>query len=140
MTHLTIDLDDLIMALSTAYELDDPSHYLDRDTGEVIYAGEGLEALPADLATNARYQWIEPASAEQSLHISEAFIEQLDDPQARARLKEAIQDNEPFEAFKDAMQALPHLRDAWFAFHHRAYADLARAWCHLQNIEPRWAP
>jgi hypothetical protein len=67
MKTLTIDLDDLIIALATRYELDDPSHYLDLDSGEVIYAGEGLEALPPDLATNPRYRWIESVQAEPAL-------------------------------------------------------------------------
>jgi hypothetical protein len=138
MTTLSIDLDDLIMALSTRYELDDPSHYLDLDTGEVIYAGEGLEALPPDLATNPRYRWIEPVQADPALHIMQAFIEQVGEPQARARLTAAFQDNEPFDAFIEAMIGLPQLRDAWFSFHHMAYTDLAQHWCAQQGLDAQW--
>lgn len=140
MKTLTIDLDDLIMALSTRYELDDPSHYLDLENGQVIYAGEGLEALPTDLATNqARYLWIEPVQAEPALHVMQAFIEQLSNAPARAQLTAAFEDNEPFDAFKDAMLALPALRDHWFSFHHQAYSELANEWCQYQGIEPSWA-
>jgi hypothetical protein len=138
MTPLSIDLDDLIMALSTRYQLDDPSHYLDLDTGEVIYAGEGLEALPPDLGTNPRYRWIEPTQADPALHVMQAFIEQLDDPHARASLKEAFQGNEPFDAFIEAMLGLPHLRDAWFSFHHQAYSELAHAWSQEQGLDVTW--
>jgi uncharacterized protein UPF0158 len=138
MKTLIIDLDDLIMALSTRYELDDPSHYLDLDSGEVVYAGEGLEDLPADLTTNPRYRRIEPVQAEPALHILEAFIAQLTDQQARAQLTAAFQEDEPFEAFKEAMLALPQLRDDWFSFHQQAYAQLAQDWCHRQAIEPQW--
>lgn len=139
MKNLPIDLDDLIMALSTRYELDDPSHYLDLNTGEVIYAGEGLEQLPADLSTNARYAWIEPVQAGPALHVMEAFIEQLGDAEARARLTSAFQDNEPFEAFKEAILTMPHLRDEWFTFHQQAYSNLALEWCRQQGIEPQWS-
>lgn len=138
MKTLTIDLDDLIMALSTRYELDDPSHYLDLDTGEVIYAGEGLEALPPDLAQNPRYRWIEPVEADPALHILQSFIAQVDEPQAKARLTEAFEDNAPFDAFIEAMIELPRLRDAWFSFHHKAYAELARHWCQQQGLDPQW--
>ncbi len=138
MITLIIDLDDLIMALSTRYELDDPSHYLDVDNGQVVYAGEGLEDLPSDLTANPRYRWVEPIQAEPALHIIEAFIAQLTDQQARVQLAAAFQDDEPFEAFKEAMLALPHLRDDWFSFHHQAYSQLAQDWCHQQGIEPQW--
>ncbi|MBC7702211.1 UPF0158 family protein [Aquabacterium sp.] len=138
MNTLTIDLDDLIIALATRYELDDPSHYLDLDTGEVIYAGEGLEALPPDLATHPRYRWIESVQAEPALHVIEAFIAQLTDPQARATLSAAFHSDEPFEAFKDAMQTLPALRDEWFAHHHQAYSAMAQEWCRQQGIEAQW--
>lgn len=138
MKTLTIDLDDLIIALATRYELDDPSHYLDLDTGEVIYAGEGLEALPPDLAESPRYRWIEPVQAEPALQVIEAFIAQVGEPQARVTLTAAFNDDEPFEAFKEAMQALPQLRDAWFSFHHQAYLAMAQDWCQQQGIEPQW--
>lgn len=138
MKTLTIDLDDMIIALATRYELDDPSHYLDLDTGEVIYAGEGLEALPPDLTTNPRYCWIESVQAEPALHVIESFITRLKNPQARATLTAAFQDDEPFEAFKEAMQTLPDLRDEWFSFHHQAYSELASDWCQAQGIDPQW--
>ncbi|MES2089882.1 MAG: UPF0158 family protein [Pseudomonadota bacterium] len=133
MNASKIDLDDLIMALSSRYELDDPSHYLDTQTGEVIYAGEGLEALPADLKDNPRYRWIEPVQPDIALGIMEDFIAQLDEPDAAAQLRTAFEDNEPFEAFKEALAALPQLRDRWFLFHHQAYAALARAWIEQQQ-------
>ncbi|MGH6648171.1 UPF0158 family protein [Aquabacterium sp.] len=139
MKTLSIDLDDLIMALSTRYELDDPSHYLDLEQGEVIYAGEGLEGLPADLATNPqRYAWIEAVEAEPALHIMEAFIAQLADEGDRASLTAAFEDNEPFEAFTEALADLSHLRGTWFSFQLAAYTELARQWCQDHGIEPQW--
>lgn len=139
MKNLTIDLDDLIMALSTRYELDDPSHYLDLDSGEVIYAGEGLEALPSDLATNPqRYLWIEPVKAEPALLVIQSFIGHVSDPEARALLTDAFEDNAPFDAFTEAMASLPQLRGEWFSFHQRSYMDLAGQWCLQHGIQPQW--
>jgi hypothetical protein len=138
MKTLNIDLDDLIMALSTRYELDDPSHYLDLDSGEVIYAGEGLEGLPADLANNPRYAWIESVEAEPALHIMESFIAQLSDEGDRALLTEAFEDNEPFDAFTETLADLPHLRGEWFTFQLAAYTGLARQWCREHGIDPQW--
>jgi GNAT superfamily N-acetyltransferase len=135
---LSIDLDDLTMALSTRYELDDPSHYLDLDSGEVIYAGEGLEGLPADLATNtARYAWIESVEAEPALQIMADFIAQLSDENDRNALTEAFEDNEPFDAFTDALAELPHLRGQWVPFQLAAYTELARQWCQDHGIDPQ---
>lgn len=139
MKTLSIDLDDLIMALSTRYELDDPSHYLDLDSGEVIYAGEGLEGLPADLATNAhRYAWIESVEAEPALQIMEGFIAQLADEGDRSALTAAFEDNEPFDAFTETLADLPHLRGEWFQFQLAAFTELAQQWCRAHGIDPEW--
>lgn len=139
MKTLSIDLDDLIMALSTRYELDDPSHYLDLDSGEVIYAGEGLEGLPTDLATNPqRYAWIEAVEAEPALAIMERFIGQRPSEGDRDALMAAFEDNEPFEAFSETLAELPHLRAEWVPFQLAAYTELAHQWCRDHGIDPQW--
>ena len=139
MKTLSIDLDDLIMALSTRYELDDPSHYLDLDSGEVIYAGEGLEGLPTDLATNPqRYAWIEAVEAEPALAIMERFIGQRPSEGDRDALMAAFEDNEPFEAFSETLAELPHLRAEWVPFQLAAYTELAHQWCRDHDIDPQW--
>lgn len=139
MKTLSIDLDDLIMALSTRYELDDPSHYLDLDSGEVIYAGEGLEGLPTDLASNTqRYAWIEAVEAEPALQIMQGFIAQLADEGDRVALTAAFEDNEPFDTFTETLADLPHLRGEWFQFQLAAFTELARQWCREHGIDPEW--
>ena len=50
-----VDRDDLILALTAGDELEDCEHFLDAQTGLVLYAGEGVEDLPADLRSNPRY-------------------------------------------------------------------------------------
>ncbi|MDE2400576.1 MAG: hypothetical protein KGL90_02780 [Burkholderiales bacterium] len=138
MTTLKIDLDDLIMALSARYELDDPSHYMDALTGRVIYAGEGHEDLPADLSTNPRYRWIEAVEGEEAVGIMERFAAQLPDVDSAARLHKALSEDEPMEAFMECLLSLSFARDAWFVFQHAAYTQLAQDWCKAQGIQPEW--
>lgn len=135
---LTIDLDDLTLALGSLYELDDPAHYLDRQTGQVLYAGEGLEDLPADLKDNARYVWIEPRSGEASLAQIEQFVAAIPDKLVRDVLTVAVQHDEPLEAFMAALPAFPAWRDAWVRAQHETGAQEALTWCHAHGIEPTW--
>lgn len=135
---LTIDLDDLLLALGALYELDDPAHYLDRQTGQVLYAGEGLEDLPADLKGNPRYVWIEPRSGEASLAQIEQFVAAIPDPLVRDVLTVAVHHDEPLEAFIAALPAFPAWRDAWVREQHEAGRLEALAWCHAHGIEPTW--
>lgn len=136
---LTIDLDDLLLALGALYELDDPAHYLDRQTGQVLYAGEGLDDLPADLADNPRYQWIEPRSGEQSLQQIEDFVATIADPVVRDVLQQTVRSDEPLDAFMAALPAFPAWRDAWIRTQHEAGTQEALRWCHAHGIEPTWA-
>lgn len=142
MHPLTIDLDDLIMALSARFVLDDPSHYLDMQSGEVVYAGEGLEALPPDLVSNTRYRWIEPISGEDSVTIMDRFVLEAAPDEAVSALKAALVQEEPLDAFMDALTkpslAMSQARDAWVAYQHQAHAELAQGWCLAQGIRPQW--
>jgi len=142
MHTVTIDLDDLIMALSARFVLDDPSHYLDMQSGEVIYAGEGLEALPPDLVSNTRYRWIEPISGENSVAIMDRFLTEAAPGDAVAALQEALAQEAPLEAFMEALgepaPAMSQARDAWIRYQQQAHAELAQGWCLTQGIVPRW--
>ena len=87
MPPLKIDLDDFALALAAGEDLDEAAHYLDTATGEVLYAGEGVEGLPADLRDNPRYRWIEPLASGDLLGIMDSYVNGLDDPAVAAWLQ-----------------------------------------------------
>lgn len=126
---LAVDRDDLILALTARDELEDCQHYLDTSTGAVLYAGEGVEGLPADLASNPRYLLIEPISSAQLRQIMVDFTEQLADAGVVAWLRKALKADQPGPAFKEALLAFPAQREAWFRYQHEAHEALADAWC-----------
>lgn len=127
--HLEVDRDDLILALTAGDELEDCQHYLDTETGTVIYAGEGVEDLPPDLRGNARYLLIEPVGLPALRQIMQGFVDQLNDAAVAAWLRKALKNEHPGPAFKDALLRFPAEREAWFRYQHDAYEALADAWC-----------
>lgn len=126
---LAVDRDDLILALTAGDELEDCQHYLDTESGLVLYAGEGVEDLPADLKTSPRYLLIEPVGSEQLKQIMQGFIDQLADAAVAAWLRKALKAEQPGLAFKEALLSFPAEREAWFQYQHHAYEALADAWC-----------
>lgn len=140
MSAPIIDRDDLILALTAGDELEQCTHYLDSETGAVIYAGEGVEDLPDDLTRNPRYLLIVPLPAAQLVRLQADFIDQLDDAGIAAWLRKALQAEQPGPAFKQALQSFPAQRAAWFRYQHDAHEALADAWCREHGLLPGRPP
>ncbi len=132
--RLAVDRDDLILALTAGDELDDCQHYLDTHSGRVLYAGEGVEGLPADLRDNPRYLLIEPVPPATLREVMTQFVEHLDDPAVAAWLRQALKHDPPGPAFKAALLSFPAQREAWLVHQHAAYEALADAWCRQHGL------
>lgn len=131
---LAVDRDDLILALTAGDELDDCQHYLDTESGAVLYAGEGVEDLPADLRGSPRYLLIEPVPPTELQQLMEQFVDAVDDPAVAAWLRQALKQAPSGPAFKAALLSFPAQRDAWLAFQHAAYEALADVWCREHGL------
>lgn len=137
MTLPQLDRDDLILALTAGDELEDCEHYLDAQTGHVLYAGEGVEDLPADLRGNPRYIRVEPLPPSQLLQVMTDFVDALADPAIAAWLRKALLSESPGPAFKAALLRFPSERDAWLVHQHQAFEALADAWCRDHGLGDR---
>lgn len=140
MAGLRIDLEDLIIALTWHDDVDSSRHWLDRDSGELIFASDGVDEddLPADLEDNPRYLAIDPLESSQGFRVMEDFVAGLEDARLAARLEHALQHRKPFRHFKDVLLDHPAAREDWFAFEHAANTELARRWCEAQGLEVEW--
>lgn len=139
MAKLKINRDDFVLALTFHVELSDGNSYLDTETGEILFTGDGAqEETPQDIDDNPRYLWIEPIDARESFRIMEDFVASVSDTKAAARLADALNRPKPFRRFKDALLDYPALRQAWFAFEGAAHALLAQAWCGANEIDVEW--
>jgi hypothetical protein len=139
MPKLEIKRDDFVMALTFQFELSESNSYLDTETGEILFTGDGVEEeTPQDIDDNTRYLWIESIESREAFRIMENFVASVSDAKAAARLADALSRPTPFRRFKDALQDYPALRQAWFAFESAAHAALAQAWCEANGIEVEW--
>lgn len=136
---LKIKRDDFVLALTFHFELSDSNSYLDAETGEILFTGDGVEEeTPRDIDDNPRYLWIEPLESHESFRIMEGFVASIGDAKAAARLADVLSRPKPFRRFRDALLDYPALRLAWFAFEGTAHASLAQAWCEANGIEAEW--
>jgi len=138
MPQLTINRDELIHALTFRFEMLEGGAYLDTETGNILFTGDGADEVPENMEEDPRYLWIEPIASHESYRIMEDFIATVDDPGASARLVHAIEGTKPFRRFKDALHDFPSLRDAWFAFENAAHIRFAESWCEENGIEANW--
>jgi|CXWL01.1.fsa_nt_gi hypothetical protein len=141
---LAIDLDDLIVALTWRDEFLGGSHWLDVETGEVVFVGgeDDIGDLAEDPRDNERFVRVDAIDSPEAFRIMEQFVEQLADTPVNMRLARqlavALEQRKPFRRFKDALAEVPAQREAWFAFERTALELIARAWCEGFGIAPQW--
>jgi Uncharacterised protein family (UPF0158) len=140
---LAIDLDELTWALTSHDDFMGSSHWLNLDTGEVVFVGDpadvgALAETPEDPRDNDRYMRIEAIDSSQSFRIMEDFVVQLADRRLAQTLERALQQRKPFRHFKDELAGHPAQRQDWFAFERSALERIARRWCADCGIEPQW--
>jgi hypothetical protein len=138
MIRLTIDLNDLIDALTLRFELGEAQHFLDLETGEIVLVSDEVGEPPEDIEDGTRYRPIDPIESHESYQIMEDFVESLPESKLKNRLGRALDGRKPFRHFKDTLLDFPDTREAWFQFEHRAHERLAEAWCRDNGIEAEW--
>lgn len=138
MTRLTIDLDELIEALTFRFELSESQNFLDLETGEIVFVCDEIGEPPEDIEDGTRYRLIEPIESHQAFEIMEDFVDTLAPGKAKDRLSRALDGRKPFRHCKDTLLDYPDVRQAWFQFERAAHRRLAEEWCHDQGIEVEW--
>jgi len=138
MTRLTIDLNDLIDALTFRFELSEAQNFLGLQTGEIVFVSEEMGEAPEDIEDGTRYRPIDPIESNESYHIMEDFAESTPESKLKDRLGRALDGRKPFRHFKDTLLDFPDTREAWFQFERRAHERPAEAWCRDNGIEAEW--
>ena len=140
MAALKINLEDFAMGMTWSSDLFDSAHYLDTDTGEVLFISDGVDEdeIPPDLEDNPRYVLIRPIEASAAFRIMEDFVETLADSATAWRLDAALRRPKPFRRFKDALYDFPQVQESWYAFEREAHREIATAWCADRGIEVEW--
>ncbi|MFN2502391.1 MAG: UPF0158 family protein [Pyrinomonadaceae bacterium] len=139
MRNLTIDAEDLIMALQN--DESESEYFLDLQTGEVLFrVDEGISQPDEEFESlleeyPERFLYISPFPSSDGWRLMAEFIEQQCDGSTRERLTGAINRSLPFRRFKETLAHYPDLRELWFAFERGAMLDIARKWIEAQGIE-----
>jgi hypothetical protein len=114
--------------------------FFDRVTGQ-------LESMPRDaevegvfddiLAQPARWVEIQPLPARERRQLRRRFVEEeMNDPQLRLRLFEALDGPRPLSRFEAVLREQRPALDRWLSYRAEALAPLARAWLSALGIDP----
>jgi hypothetical protein len=114
--------------------------FFDRVTGQ-------LESMPRDaevegvfddiLTEPARWVEIRPLPARERHQLRRRFVEdQMNDPQLRLRLFEALDGPRPLNRFEAVLREQRQLLDRWLSFRTEALTPLARAWLSALGVDP----
>ena len=152
MSRIRIDLDQLTIALSDHHS----EWVLDTRTGQIVMA-EWLrdpdlrEDLDLDLAPedgaggddelnaldpleSGRFVFIEPVPSYEGFRWMEDFADRQDEL-VRERLLDSLDRPRPFRRFKDALEAFPQVREAWFAYEDQQLTEYARDWLRSRETD-----
>ena len=143
MKILSIDRTDLILALTTNFEMTESAYYLDRETGALILFNEEFKddpdyGIPEDIQDNPRYLHITPFQSYETYSIMEDFIDTLEPGKIADRMTRAINGKKPFRHFKDTLSDYPGLSEQWFQFEETALTRMTDAWCKDYGIKVEW--
>jgi uncharacterized protein UPF0158 len=137
VNRVPIDLDELVSFL------DQPRRgpvraFLDRTTGQ-------LEPMPRDAEVEgvfddvlaAPHRWIEvhPLPLAHRVELRRRFLEEVNDPLARAHLSESLAQPRSFARFDAVLRIHAGLLDQWLGFRTRALAAVAHAWLSAIGVE-----
>jgi hypothetical protein len=146
MKPLPIDLDDLILAL----EEHNPGarNYLDRETGEIIFASntdldndeEEDGNVPPDLDSQPdRYLLIKPVPPTVSLQVMEFFLRTIPQGQMSASLAEALRQEHPLRRFKEVLSNDHEMNKRWHAHHRQQFTRIAQKWLEAKGLQAHGA-
>ncbi len=143
MNKIPIDREDLILALTSHFQIHQGAYYLDKETGALILFIEEFKddpdyGIPDDIQDNPRYLCITPFESYQTYPIMEDFIETLEAGKIADRLTQAINGRKPFRHFKDTLLEYPGLSEQWFQFEETALIRMTETWCKDNGIKPEW--
>jgi len=137
---LVIDLDELCWALNSRDPLGQSSHWLNLESGELLFMAEAdaLDEATEDPRDDERWLCTKAIESSDAFRIMEDFVDQCDDMRLGRALPQALQQRKPFRRFKDTLADHPEQRQAWFAFERQAMEAIARRWCEDNGITPTW--
>ena len=128
------DLEDALMFASAGMGMD-ASAYVDRETGEIYYAGELVDAdeLPEDLEVSDRYLKI-PDKRELDLGQSLVFDFVADHAaEEHDRVRDIFRRRGAYGRFKDFLDD-KGLLDTWYRYEEDKTRDALREWCSDEGL------
>jgi hypothetical protein len=112
--------------------------FVDRETGQIEHVPREVEVqgvFDDIFASPHRWAEIQPLANEIRSGLRRRFAEQVEDPQFRFKLANALAAKLPFIRFASVLRDGPGLLDRWLAFRNRELDSLAVAWLAAIGIE-----
>lgn len=116
-------------------------YYLDRETGAVHFFSEYLDNEDEEederaVLSEERYVQIPPARRTVSTDELREFIASLQDGSERRVLTTALRARGGYQHFREAVDALPAVREEWQQFTHESLKERIKQWLSEVSVEP----
>ena len=98
--------------------------HLDKDSYDVT----GVEEMDEEILEDSqKYLLVETIGSREAFTVMEEFVQTVKDKQMQQRLTNAINGKKPFAHFNHLVHTTD-VRERWFEFKGKAYAEMAKAW------------
>lgn len=147
---LKLDWEELESAFQSKRE--DLLYYLDLVTGQVILEGEGEDTLENDddleddLENGAHRKettrlYIDPPDLDQEISWMEDFVDGWQGADGPiAKLRTALDEDDPVEAFREVLRHFPEDRERWFLYRSGCIHGLIEAWLTANEVRSTEPP
>jgi hypothetical protein len=113
--------------------------FVDRETGEIEHVPLAVEVegvFDDIFASPERWVEVSPLPDQVRVQVRRRFADEVNDPQVRLKLADALGAERPFQRFAAVLREVPGLLDGWLGFRDRELDGLARAWLAAIGLAP----
>ncbi len=131
---MQIRMDDIITAIATSAK--DTEYYYDKETGdlEMTIDGELLGNRDIDLTNDSRYIQLPDRYEFDDLEMATDFANHADDPGMKAKILEAIAEDDSLKVFRETVQDM-RVSHHWDHYRESVFRQAAIEWCEFNGID-----
>jgi hypothetical protein len=130
---MNVDWDGIVVAFESRSAL--ITHFFDRETGDVVQCVKDRDPKKhEELTASARFLALPKDKGERGLGEIELFLEEVEEPRCRERLRAALAEPDADLSFREALRAEAREEARYFQFKHRRAVARAQAWLSSMDI------
>ncbi len=130
---MTLDWEGLVVGFESRSR--QITHFLDRETGDVVQVVETREPdRHAELSASRRYLALPRDHGERGAGEMELFVAEVEEPETREELRRALTSDDPAASYRETLLRHPREENRYFQFKQRRARERAEEWLAAMGI------